>query len=184
MGPSLINPFFLLFFFLIRTGPEIGMFKDELNGKLIKEALFLGIKQYGYTINDNGVVKNYSVFAGVPRNSIPFKDMYRLAKGEIIQSDGQLRFYKSFHNLTIKTNVVSIKIKQNNFKNLSNNKYLPLNINLIDNNYRKLFYLLSNKVLVNYKNVVKSINKFTPHNIVIIIIFLFTFFFLCQLAIL
>jgi hypothetical protein len=110
--------------------------------------------------------------------------MYRLAKGEIIQSDGQLRFYKSFHNLTIKTNVVSIKIKQNNFKNLSNNKYLPLNINLIDNNYRKLFYLLFNKVLVNYKNVVKSINKFTPHNIVIIIIFLFTFFFFvpCQQA--
>ena len=27
---------------------EIGEFKDELNGLVIKEAIFLGIKQYGY----------------------------------------------------------------------------------------------------------------------------------------
>lgn len=102
------------------------------------------------------------MFAGVPRNSISFKDINRLANGEVIQSSNQLRFYKSFHDLTIKTNIVSIKIKQSNFKVLSNNKYIPLNINLIDTNYSKLFYHLFNKVLLNYKNVVKSITKINP----------------------
>lgn len=142
----------------IVEGDGIGLFKDELNGKTIEKALFLGIKQYGYVVNDKGVIKEHSIFAGVPRNSIPFSDLQRLANNEILESRGHLRFYKSFHNLTIKTNVVSIKIKQNNFKTLINNKYLPLNINLIDstNNYTKVFKLLLTKVLISYRKLLKS----------------------------
>lgn len=34
-------------------GKEIGLMKDELNGILIKEAIFLGIKQYGYWYLDS-----------------------------------------------------------------------------------------------------------------------------------
>jgi hypothetical protein len=34
---------------IIQEGKELGLFKDELDGVDIKEATFLGIKQYGYT---------------------------------------------------------------------------------------------------------------------------------------
>jgi hypothetical protein len=54
-------------------GLELGMMKDELKGGVINEAYFLGAKQYGYYIIDNdGVRKDYSVFSGVPRNSLTF----------------------------------------------------------------------------------------------------------------
>jgi len=33
-------------------GKELGLMKDELDGKVIKEAYFLGIKQYGYYYYD------------------------------------------------------------------------------------------------------------------------------------
>jgi len=49
-------------------GPELGQYKDELNGQVINEAYFLGPKKYGYYINvidENGNKKEYSVFSGV-----------------------------------------------------------------------------------------------------------------------
>jgi hypothetical protein len=54
-------------------GDDLGKLKDELNGKVIKEAYFLGPKKYGYyLIEDTGLITNFSVFAGVPRNSLTF----------------------------------------------------------------------------------------------------------------
>jgi len=59
---------------------DLGDMKDELNGSIIKEAYFLGIKQYGYYYHDkddNKITK--SVFAGVSRDSLTFdeiKDIY------------------------------------------------------------------------------------------------------------
>ena len=35
---------------------ELGKFKDELRGDVIEDSLFLGIKQYGFTYNKNGVI--------------------------------------------------------------------------------------------------------------------------------
>ena len=43
---------------------ELGKFKDELGGETLEEATFLGIKQYGYWYNENGVRKERSIFAG------------------------------------------------------------------------------------------------------------------------
>lgn len=55
-------------------GKELGQFKDEARsekGLLIKKAIFIGIKEYGYTfIDKNGIKIDKSVFAGVPRNSL------------------------------------------------------------------------------------------------------------------
>ena len=34
-------------------GKELGLMKDELDGNIIKEAYFLGIKQYGFWYNTN-----------------------------------------------------------------------------------------------------------------------------------
>lgn len=60
-------------------GKEIGLMKDELNGILIKEAIFLGIKQYGYWYLDkNGNRIEQSVFSGVTRNSVSFNEIESL----------------------------------------------------------------------------------------------------------
>ena len=66
-------------------GPELGMMKDELKGQIIEEAYFIGPKKYGYYIIDNvsGERKEYSVFSGVPRNSLSFtevKSIYAFGK--------------------------------------------------------------------------------------------------------
>ena len=55
---------------IIEESKELGMFKDELNGIEIEEAIFLGIKQYGYKFEKDGKVIEKSVFAGVPRDSL------------------------------------------------------------------------------------------------------------------
>ena len=55
-------------------GVDIGLMKDEMKGQLINEAYFIGPKKYGYYIIDpvTGVRKEFSVFSGVPRNSLSF----------------------------------------------------------------------------------------------------------------
>jgi hypothetical protein len=40
---------------------DLGQLKDELNGKFIKKAYFLGIKKYGYIDSDNDI---HSIFSG------------------------------------------------------------------------------------------------------------------------
>jgi len=62
-------------------GKDLGMMKDELDGKIITEAYLLGIKQYGYKYIDNYNVIERSTFAGVPKNSISFNYSVKLANG-------------------------------------------------------------------------------------------------------
>jgi hypothetical protein len=97
---------------IIETGKELGKFKDELNGIEIKEATFLGIKQYGYTYEENNQLVEKSVFAGVARNSLTYQDILNLKNGGSIQSKNKLRFYKSFQTLNIKIKEVTVKIKK------------------------------------------------------------------------
>jgi len=62
-------------------GDQLGQMKDEMNGVLIQEALFLGPKIYGYWYYDkDGNKVNISVFAGVPRNSLTFEEIKILVK--------------------------------------------------------------------------------------------------------
>ena len=61
-------------------GNDLGLMKDELNGLIIKEAYFWGIKKSGYQYldkNNNLITK--SVFAGVSRNSVSFEE-YNITK--------------------------------------------------------------------------------------------------------
>ena len=56
--------------------------KEELNGKVIQEGLFLGIKKYGYWyLDDNNNKIEASVFAGVRRNSLTFNEIIVLYNG-------------------------------------------------------------------------------------------------------
>ena len=115
---------------------ELGKFKDELGGLLIEEAIFLGIKQYGYKYVDalagGGKQIEKSTFAGVPKNSLPFKDIEYLAEGGTIERDNITRFYKSIQTLEIKVKDTKMEIKANADKPLIGNNYIPLHVNLID----------------------------------------------------
>ena len=64
-------------------GPDLGQMKDELDGNYMTECYVLGIKQYGYHYTFEGETKECSVFAGVGRNSISFKDFTQLANGAV-----------------------------------------------------------------------------------------------------
>lgn len=62
---------------IIETGKELGKFKDELDGVLIENGTFLGIKQYGYKFLHNNQTVEKSVFAvptgRVTRNSLTYQ---------------------------------------------------------------------------------------------------------------
>ena len=95
-------------------GIDIGLMKDELKGNIIKEAYFLGPKKYGYYILEEGIKKEFSVFSGVPRNSLSFDEIIRIYKGESIIKTINSRFYKSFTNLTISIKDTKTTIKNTN----------------------------------------------------------------------
>ena len=109
-------------------GPELGQMKDELNGGYMTECYVLGIKQYGYHYKADGVVNQCSVFAGVPRNSIPFEDFKQLASGQILHRNLPDRFIKSFNDLSINIIPASVTIQANPAKKLVGNIYLPPHI--------------------------------------------------------
>lgn len=130
-------------------GKELGQLKDELNGLIIKEGYFLGIKKYGYYYyNENGNKIVKSVFSGVERNSLNFDELTKLSKGEILIKNIDNRFYKSLHTFNITIMDTKISIKKSYDKNLINGKYIPLEIyHTNKNNNNNLFYLLKNKLL-------------------------------------
>ena len=99
--------------------------KDELEGLTIKEAYFLGIKQYGYTyLNKDNQLITKSIFAGVTRNSLSFEQIEKLYKGEDIKVISNNRFFKSLKHLTIKIKSTQITLKLNREKLLIKNDYI------------------------------------------------------------
>jgi len=94
-------------------GDQIGLMKDEMNGIIIQEGLFLGPKKYGYWYYDEvGNKIEKSVFAGVPRNTLTFNEIRSISEGNVITQNVDNRFFKSFHNLNIdiKNTFITIKI--------------------------------------------------------------------------
>ena len=113
--------------FLIGSG--LGQMKDELNGKVIKEGLFLGIKKYGYWyLDDNNNKIEASVFAGVKRNSLSFNEIIDLSHGIKLHKTIDNRFYKSFNDLNISIKSANISIQKSDRKQLVDNIYIPLHI--------------------------------------------------------
>jgi DNA polymerase type B, organellar and viral len=115
-------------------GKELGLMKNELNGLIIKEAYFLGVKKYGYQYldkNNNLITK--SVFAGIQRDSLTFDDIIQLSRGSTLTRDIPLRFYKSLKKLSISINNTHVSISRSLDKPLINNKYIPLHLKIITN---------------------------------------------------
>jgi hypothetical protein len=140
------------------VGLDLGQMKDELKGQVINEGYFLGPKQYGYfIIDDLGVRKDFSVFSGVPRNSLSFEEVKSLFEGNHITKNISSRFYKSFKDLNITIKDTSITIKNNSHKQLVNNIYLPPQVGNINKGFLSLNNLLFNK----FKNLIlRNLKKF------------------------
>jgi hypothetical protein len=131
-------------------GLELGQMKDELKGLVINEAYFLGPKKYGYYLIDG---KEFSVFSGVPRNTLTFEEVKAIFNGQIINKNISNRFFKSFNSLNIDIKNTKITIKNTNHKLLVDNFYLPIRIHSGYNNLFKVYYNKFKKIVV--KNLKK-----------------------------
>lgn len=137
---------------LIKLGKELGMFKDELGGIPVKEAIFLDIKQYGYRyIKDTQIIEK-SVFAGIPRDNLHYNDI--LMKGDTIELGIKTRFFKSLTNLTISVKEIKTSLTYKPSKELIDNHFIPLNIDLIGQPNGKL----KDKINI-MRNISNSFNK-------------------------
>lgn len=136
-------------------GDQLGQMKDEMNGIIIQEGIFLGHKKYGYWYYDkegNRIEK--SVFAGVPGNTLTFDNIKDIFIGETITKTVENKFFKSFNNLNIEIKNTFITIQNTMDNPLLNDQYLPIKIN---NGQFDLFGSLYNK----FKNlIIKTIKKY------------------------
>lgn len=140
------------------VGPDLGQMKDELNGKVIIRAIFLGNKKYCYQYyDDNGELITVSVFSGIKRNSLTFEQFERMSKGEILDTVQPDTFSRNFARLTLKIVNRNVKIQRSYSKVLVGNDYLAKHINdkdfplkirdsLIDQMVRKVRYLFIKKI--------------------------------------
>ena len=147
-------------------GDELGMFKDELNGSVIEEAEFVGIKQYGYWYYDKeGNKVEKSVFAGVTRDSLSFESIQKIQKGEVLKLEAPDRFFRSLQALNISIRALDLEIRKNNPKLLHDNFYYP---NVINNEIRdtnkeisllKLGHLINKNLRARIKKLKMKIEK-------------------------
>ena len=112
-------------------GKEMGMFKDELNGCVIKEIYVLGIKQYGFWfINKSGERVERSVWAGYTRDSISFAEIKDIFKGKKITKVVDNRFFRSLEDMTVVIKPVKLTLQFKPSKVLVRNNYLAPTIGL------------------------------------------------------
>ena len=156
-------------------GDDLGMMKDELFGKIIQEALFLGQKKYGFWFkNDDGNKVEKSVFAGVKRDSLSFNEIIDLYQGFTLHKTIDNRFYKSFNDLNISVKSANISIIKSDRKLLVDNIYLPPHIEngqLIDplNIGGRQFNYLKNQIFIRVlikQILTKSFNIFIDYPLI------------------
>jgi DNA polymerase family B len=128
-------------------GNDLGQLKDELNGKFIEKAFFLGIKKYGY-VDSNNIT--HSTFSGVEKNSLTWKEIEEIANGFTVIKYVPLKFFKSFSslNISIKNSLIT-SIIFNPRKKLINNFYKPMRIN---NKFKPITFITSLLMRFNFNN--------------------------------
>lgn len=87
----------------------LGMMKDELNGKLISDGIFISPKLYGLKL-DNG--KEIIKSRGVGKNKLNFDELIRIWKGETITVESK-RMFKPITALKIINKTIQIQVKLN-----------------------------------------------------------------------
>jgi hypothetical protein len=147
------------------VGKGLGLMIDELNGKVISEAYFLGIKEYGYCYNDdNGKQVDRSTWAGVPRNTISFNNIIKLANGGKLNITLTDKFFRSFKDFSINIKTISKTIQVNTDKTLIGNVYYPPKVNLL--NYHKNSVKPNSNIILGFiRKILTAINTFLggPH---------------------
>lgn len=139
-------------------GKDLGLMKDELEGNIIEEAYFFGIKQYGYYyFNKKNEKVEKSVFAGIKRDSLTFKEIELIFNSVVLTKEIPIRFYKSFKDLNITIKSCKISIKKNNVKKLMDNNYYPIYVNNLNHELdnRNFLTKLKNKISKFFKNFMK-----------------------------
>lgn len=136
------------------VGTEIGQMKDELNGGWIKEAYFFGVKKYAYIDNNDNVV---SVFSGLVRNSLTWKEILQLVNGETLYKEIPKQFNKSLSKLEITIKPKWVHVKFTKDKTLIGNKFQHIHVNEISSNpivrFSRIFIAKVNHFLGRYKKI-------------------------------
>jgi hypothetical protein len=104
--------------------------------------------------------KIHSIFSGVERNSLIWNEIEQIANGFTIIKTSAVKFFKSFNNLniTIKNNLkTSIEFKTR--KEIVNNKYLPIKINI------KIFVKFNYYLKVIMTKIIHIIKKYNLNKI-------------------
>jgi DNA polymerase type B, organellar and viral len=111
----------------IFIGDMLGEMKDELEGVWIEDAIFLGLKQYGYSFIDSksGKIIEKSVFRGVARNSLSLTDLKQLGCGGSIVRLIKNRFIRDFAKFQITIRDANLTITATRDKVIEGNNYLP-----------------------------------------------------------
>ena len=110
-----------------------------MDGGVINEAYFFGIKQYAFKDNNDNVK---SVFSGISRNEVSWEDVLKLTKNEVIIKQVPDQFFKSLNKLEISIKSKNINISFDNDKQLIENDYQHININDINsNNYFNITFI-------------------------------------------
>ena len=120
----------------------------------------------------NNNLDDKSVFAGVKRDSLSFKDIEKIYNGEVLTTQVNERLFKSFKNLNLSFEERVLHLKKNNLKPLVDNVYLPPHIEngLISNQWvnnqitdkQPIIDNSISKTLTNHKNKYsKFINNYT-----------------------
>lgn len=137
------------------VGKELGQMKDELDGGLIKEAYFFGIKKYAYIYNNE--IK--TTFSGIPKNSLTWQDVLRLVLNKSIEVKIPDQFFKSLQNLEIKIKPKNVNLTFDNSKELINNNYQNINIFDTDplNSLTKFVKYLSTTIKKLFVNLLGSL---------------------------
>ena len=121
-----------------------------MKGIIIQEAYFLDIKKYGYWYFDkDGNRIEKSTIAGVERNTVSFKDIESLAKGDSLTKTRSNVFYKNLDSLSIEIKDINITVSDTSSKSCVDNKYIPINIVEVNHKFYNvtLFIKLKNKIL-------------------------------------
>jgi hypothetical protein len=144
-------------------GKDLGYMKDELDGLIIKEAYFLGIKKYGfqYLDKDNNLITK-STFAGIEKDSLTFDEIIKLAPkgGSTLVKEIPLRFYKSLKNLTINIDSTYVSITRSLDKPLINNNYIPIHLESAPIFNISFLLYLKRKVLILINSIINYLTHF------------------------
>lgn len=90
------------------VGPELGQFKQELDGHIISEALFLAPKMYGFKYDN----KEKVVISGVKPDSVSYNELISIWKGNTITKDKNM-IVKNYKDLSIRSKKISLDLSLN-----------------------------------------------------------------------